>query len=135
MTARMHIDPTDPAPIWRQIEEQIRQLVGMGALPRAAAVPSVRELARALRVNPATVAKAYQRLCQQGVLEVRRGEGTFVAADPRPLAEAEREQVLAAAAGRYAASAVAAGATLTQAEQALQRAWPTPARNGGGEKP
>ncbi len=135
MTARMQIDPTDPTPIWRQIEEQVRQLVGLGVLPKGTAVPSVRELARALRVNPATVAKAYQRLCQQDVLEVRRGEGTFVAADPRPVGEAEREQVLAAAAGRYAASAVGAGATLGQAQQALRRAWPAPAREVGGEQP
>ncbi len=41
-------------------------------------MPSVRELARALRVNPATVSKAYRRLTEAGLLTVRRGEGTFV---------------------------------------------------------
>ncbi len=113
-------------PIWRQIEERIRQLVALGVMPRHAAVPSVRELARELKVNPATVAKAYQRLCQQGVVEVRRGEGTFVAALPPPMGEAKRDEVLAAAAGRYAAAAVSAGASQALAQQALRRAWLAP---------
>jgi GntR family transcriptional regulator len=120
----MHIDPTDPTPIWVQIEDQIRQLVGVGALPRGAAAPSVRELARALRVNPATVSKAYQRLCQQGVLEVRRGEGTFVALHPPRLEEGQRGQVLATAARRYAVAAIAVGASHGQAQEALRQAWP-----------
>lgn len=123
----MHIDPTDPAPIWRQIEEQVRQLVGLRVFSLGAAMPSVRELARALRVNPATVAKAYQRLCQEGVLEVRRGEGTFVAALPPPMGEAQRDEALATAAGRYAATAICVGASHELAQEALRQAWPATA--------
>ena len=65
-------------PVWKQIEDGVRRLVAMGALRAGGPVPSVRELARDLRVNPMTVSKAYQRLSEAGLLEVRRGEGTFV---------------------------------------------------------
>src|SRR5207302_11329530 len=50
------INPTDPAPIWRQIEEVVRRLIALGALQSGAPVPSVRDLAKDLRVNPNTVA-------------------------------------------------------------------------------
>ena len=73
------INTADPAPIWKQIEEGMRRLIALGALKPGAAVPSMRDLARDLRVNPNTVARAYQRLTEAGVLAVRRGEGTFVA--------------------------------------------------------
>ena len=69
----LRIDPTDATPIWSQIEEGLRRLVASGALAPGAVVPSVRDLARELRINPATVAKAYQRLTDAGVLTVRRG--------------------------------------------------------------
>ena len=54
----IRIDPSDATPIWSQIEEGLRRLVASGALKPGAAVPSVRDLARDLNVNPATVAKA-----------------------------------------------------------------------------
>ncbi|HEY0787917.1 MAG TPA: GntR family transcriptional regulator, partial [Thermoanaerobaculia bacterium] len=73
----LQINPTDSVPIWKQIEEEVRRLVALGAFKPGTAVPSVRELAQRLRINPATVAKAYQRLTDAGVLAVRRGEGTF----------------------------------------------------------
>ncbi len=94
---RSHRSP----PIWRQIEEQVRQLVGAGVVAPTAPLPSVRDLARALRVNPATVAKANQRLCEQGVLEVRRGKGTFVAVNVPRQDEARRRELLAGAARRF----------------------------------
>jgi GntR family transcriptional regulator len=56
--AGLRIDPSDATPIWSQIEEGLRRLVASGALGPGAVVPSVRDLARELRVNPATVAKA-----------------------------------------------------------------------------
>ena len=82
MTRAIDVDPADAVPIWRQIEDGVRRLVACGGMRPGEAVPSVRDLARDLRVNPATVAKAYQRLTDEGLLEVRRGEGTFVAAAP-----------------------------------------------------
>ena len=82
MPPTLHIDPRDARPIWRQIEEGVQHLVARGALPAGALVPSVRDLARELQVNPATVSKAYQRLTDAGVLAVRRGDGTYVSDAP-----------------------------------------------------
>ncbi len=122
MSPMIEIDPADAAPIWRQIEERVRRLVHAGTLPPGTAVPSVRDLARALRINPATAAKAYQRLTDAGLLEVRRGEGTFVAKAPPPLAASERERTLRDGAQRYAATALAVGATQAEATRELHAA-------------
>lgn len=86
-----------------------------GALSRGAAVPSIRELARALMVNPATVAKAYQRLTNADVLVVRRGEGTFVAEAAPQMRRSERIRILREAALRYAGAAVSVGASTEEA--------------------
>lgn len=123
MSPMIEIDPADAAPIWRQIEERVRRLVHAGTLTPGTAVPSVRDLARALRINPATVAKAYQRLTDAGVLEVHRGEGTFVAETPPPLAASERGRALRDGAHRYAATALAIGASQKEATGELHAAW------------
>lgn len=117
------INATNPAPIWRQIEEGVRRLIALGALQPGAAVPSVRDLARDLRVNPNTVARAYQRLTESGVLVVRRGEGTYVSEAPAQPRKSEKTDALRDAANRYASSAIAVGADLEEAEQELQSAY------------
>jgi GntR family transcriptional regulator len=122
MTA-LRIDPKDPAPIWSQIEEGVRRLVASGALAPGAAIPSVRDLARELNVNPATVAKAYQRLTEAGVLEVRRGDGTYVAQAPPPMSRSERSKILRDAATRYASLASTLGIDEDEAAKALVAAW------------
>jgi GntR family transcriptional regulator len=117
------INPADAAPIWRQIEEGMRRLVTVGALAPGAPVPSVRDLARELRVNPATVSRAYQRLTDGGVLSVRRGDGTYVADEPAQLKKSERHELLRDAATRYASAAISAGVELDEAAGELEAAW------------
>jgi len=117
------INPADPEPIWRQIEDGVRRLVALGALTPGASVPSVRDLARDLRVNPNTVARAYQRLAERGVLTVRRGEGTYVADDAARPRKAEKHGMLRDAAVRYARAAIAAGADADEACDELQAAF------------
>ncbi len=117
------IKAADPAPIWRQIEEGIRRLVALGALKPGSPVPSMRDLARELRVNPNTVARAYQRLTEAGVLSVRRGEGTFVAEEPAQPRKSEKLDMLREAASRYVSATVAAGAGLEEARQAVEAAY------------
>jgi GntR family transcriptional regulator len=131
--ARIHVDATLPTPIWSQIEEAVRHLVASGSLAPGGPLPSVRDLARELRINPNTVAKAYQRLAEAGVLETRRGEGTFVAAHPPAMPPAERARVLREAAARYASYAATLGATRAEAGAALEAAWPDgqPGSKGG----
>ncbi|MEO8431246.1 MAG: GntR family transcriptional regulator [Acidobacteriota bacterium] len=119
----LRIDPSDPAPIWSQIERNLRRLVASSALAPGEAVPSVRDLAKDLRVNPATVAKAYQRLADAGILAVRRGDGTYVAEKPPLLARGERDRTLRDGASTYAALAGSIGATQEQAEKEIAAAW------------
>ena len=72
------IDPRSPNPLWGQIAARIRVAVAAGVLRPGEILPSVRELAKRLRVNPATVAQAYKELASEGFVEARHGAGTFV---------------------------------------------------------
>ncbi len=117
------INPTSAAPIWRQIEEGMRRMISLGTLAPGGAVPSVRDLAQRLRVNPNTVARAYQRLTDAGVFAVRRGEGTFVAEVPSQLKKSERNEALRDAAGQYAGTALSVGATVEQATAELENSF------------
>lgn len=125
MTHSLRVDLRSAIPIWHQIEEGVRRLVATGGLEPGASVPSVRDLARELTINPATVAKAYQRLCEAGVLLVRRGEGTFVAERPPALDRGERRRLLSEAAERYVTVARTLGAsteeTVDTLDQVLRR--------------
>src|ERR1043165_4342433 len=123
MPPPLRIDPGDPRPIWRQIEESVRHLVAAGTLPPGTAVPSVRDLARDLRVNPATVSKAYQRLADAGVLEGRRGDGTYVSTTAPSLSRGQRSRALREAALRYASVAATFGAARDEALEELRAAW------------
>jgi len=117
------INPTEAAPIWRQIEEGMRRMIALGALNPGDTVPSVRDLAQQLRVNPNTVARAYQRLTEHGVFAVRRGEGTFVADEPSQPKRSERNEALRDASIRYANSAIAVGASLDDAVDELNTSY------------
>jgi GntR family transcriptional regulator len=117
------INPSEAAPIWRQIEEGMRRMITLGTLSAGDAVPSVRDLAQQLRVNPNTVARAYQRLTDAGVFAVRRGEGTFVSEQPTQLKKSERNETLRDAAVRYAGTAVAVGASLDEASRELEHGY------------
>lgn len=119
----LKIDTKDATPIFRQIDEEIRRLVAVGALTPGGAIPSVRDLARELRVNPATVAKAYQRLTDAGVLTVKRGEGTFVSDAPPSARKGERRDALRSAAEKFAGTAMTTGASLDEATGEVEAAW------------
>src|SRR5262245_50672037 len=80
------LDARSPTPLYAQIAERVRVAVASGELPSATLLPSVRELAAELRINPATVVQAYRDLETDGFVEIRQGAGTFV----RELAPARR---------------------------------------------
>ena len=131
MLQHFHIDTSSPTPIWSQIEAAVRRLVASGALAAGDAVPSVRDCATRLKINPATVAKGYQHLVDAGVLEMRRGAGTFVSAAAPESSRAERQRELKEAAARYAAVALPLGASLDDAQAAFAAVWKDLTRKGG----
>ena len=75
-----HIDPADGLAIYDQVVRQVKYAVAGGVLKPGNLVPSVRELARELTINPNTVARAYQQLQADGVLQSVRGMGMEVTA-------------------------------------------------------
>ncbi len=134
MSGFVSVDPSDPVPIWKQIEDGVRRLAVSGSSPAGSAVPSVRELARELRVNPATVAKAYNRLAEAGVLIVRRGEGTFFAERAEDDIRLDRRRILSEGAKRFAELAVMVHAGRAEAAGELDRAFGVMESNeDGGE--
>jgi GntR family transcriptional regulator len=81
------INTTDPRPIYVQIMDEVRRALVVGTLRSEDPLPSVRQLAADLRLNPNTVAQAYRELEREGVVYVRRGQGTFVAEQASPAQE------------------------------------------------
>jgi len=128
----LEIDPASAAPIWRQIEDGMRRLVASGNLAAGAVVPSVRELAKALRVNPATVSKAYRRLTDAGLLTVRRGEGTFVAELSAAVLTGLRRRLLLDGAAAYVGVATSVGADRDEAARAVEESWQIGVEGGEG---
>ena len=120
---RIPVQPADPRPIWSQIEEGLRRLLASGSLAPGDSVPSVRELATDLRINPATVSKAYQRLVGAGLLEVRRGDGTYVSAAPPAVRKSEQTRLIRQAAMTFASLAITHGAELGTARESLEQAF------------
>lgn len=77
----IRIEKGSAVPISSQVAEQIATLCASGKLVPGARLPSVRELARELAVNQNTILRVYERLVRDGLLEMRHGQGTFVAED------------------------------------------------------
>lgn len=132
MSSGFRVDPKDAVPIWRQIELGVKRLVASGALAPGVAVPSMRDLAQELGVNPMTVSKAYQRLADSGVVETRRGEGTFVAARTTARGRAERNRDLKQQADRFASAAATLGASEPEAIAEIRAAFARLNRATGG---
>jgi GntR family transcriptional regulator len=121
------IDPRDRTPIYAQLDLGLRAAIASGRLAAGDQLPTVRQLAVDLRVNANTVARVYAELERAGVIETRRGVGSFVSATPaqaRPPREHERR--LRAFITRVLADADAAGFTLDEVMAALRAA-----RQGG----
>ena len=73
----------DPRPVYRQIADEFQRAVSLGILKPGESLPATRQLAVELRLNANTVQHAYRTLVLEGVVEIRRGLGAFVAAAPR----------------------------------------------------
>ena len=86
----LHVNPSSGVPVYLQIEAQVKQVVAAGALKQGDPLLSVRKLAAEVRVNPNTVARAYQNLERDGVIRTIPGGGTYVADDHPGLLKSEK---------------------------------------------
>ena len=107
MSPKLHlnIDERSGVPVYRQVMDQIKYYVAGATLRPGDQIPSIRELAAALAVNPTTVVKAYTELERDGVIEKRHGKGAFIAPDAPSLTNAEQEVALRRSAKQLAVEA------------------------------
>ena len=83
LTMLLLLSDDDPRPVYRQIADEVHRAVSVGMMKPGESLPATRHLAAELKLNPNTVQHAYRTLVQEGVIEMRRGLGAFVAARPR----------------------------------------------------
>ena len=74
----LKIDPSSGLPIYHQLIEQIKHSIAIGVMKAEDQLPSVRKLSMDLRINPNTIAKAYNIMEMEGIVYTKRGEGTFI---------------------------------------------------------
>jgi GntR family transcriptional regulator len=109
------VDSSSPTPIYAQLDRSIRAAIATGELESGAQLPTVRQLAVDLAVNANTVARVYAQLERDGMLETRRGVGTFVRESPSPQAtRAHRERELRELIRRFVGDAALLGFTLPE---------------------
>jgi len=103
----LHLDPSSSQPIYVQLVEQVKHLVATGRLKPGDQLPTVRQLAVDLRINPNTVARAYAELASHGIISTQQGRGTYIAQVPDAAAMARlRQERLRAMMGRVVLEAL-----------------------------
>lgn len=103
-----HLEARSGIPTYLQLVQQVRQAIRLGILRAGDQLPTVKEVVSSLTINPNTVLRAYRELDLEGLVEGRRGVGTFVADDLEPLPPAEVKE-LRSALERWITRARAAG--------------------------
>ncbi|MFC2082060.1 GntR family transcriptional regulator [Candidatus Bipolaricaulota bacterium] len=111
----------DAGPIFEQISKNVRRLLARGDLEPGDKLPSARDLAQLLSINPNTVVHAYGQLESHGIIEKRRGMGTFVREDA-PVAKL-RKEMMQGAATEYAKESRGLKASLVEASATLKEVW------------
>src|ERR1041384_1128423 len=116
------VDTSHPTPLYHQLERSIRFAIATGKLGIGDQLPTVRQLAVDLRINANTVAKVYTELERTGVVETRRGVGTFVTARPNEAASRrDRERHLRELADHFIAQWHERGFSLDDMIEHLER--------------
>lgn len=115
------INARSATPLYAQIASRIRVAIAAGELAPGDGLPSVRQLASQLLINPATVVQAYRDLEAEGFVEMRQGTGTFVRDVPARKKDSERQEQAIAFARRVLADAGKLRITPAELQAALKR--------------
>ncbi len=91
----VHIDYNSGEPISRQVVAQIKWMIVSGVLGAGEKLPSIRELAKQLKINPTTVTRIYGELAHQGIIALRQGQGAFVSQQVPTVAPGEVRRIVA----------------------------------------
>lgn len=114
------LDPQSGVPVYRQIIDQVAGGLASGSLAVGDQLPTVRQLAVDLAINPNTVIRAYRELEIRGVLETQQGTGTFISQRKVQRDDAERQRRLSQLAGEFAARAGSEGFTVEELIEQLR---------------
>jgi GntR family transcriptional regulator len=114
------LDTHSGVPVYRQIIDQVTGGMAAGALAAGDQLPTVRQLAVDLSINPNTVIRAYRELEIRGVLETQQGTGTFISRQKPQRDDGERQRRLSQLVGEFAARAGSAGFTVEELLEQLQ---------------
>lgn len=134
----IQINPQSGVPVYRQIMDQIKYYIASGTLKSGDQLPSIRELAQTLSINPTTAVKAYSELEHESVIEMKHGKGAFVATSANRMSKAEREIVLRRLARQLVVEAIQMKApvdlVLRVVEEEIQQMQDGQAGSGGGQE-
>ncbi|MFQ5807382.1 MAG: GntR family transcriptional regulator [Phycisphaerae bacterium] len=117
---RFELDPKSGVPFYRQVIDQIQFAIADGRLSCGDRLPTVRQLAVELKVNPNTVARAYQELEIRGIVDTQMGTGTFIGSEKVEISEIERKRMLGQICTELLSRASTYGFTLSEVIAALR---------------
>jgi GntR family transcriptional regulator len=118
------LDAHSGVPVYRQLIDQVQAAIASGALTVGIQLPTVRQVAVDLAINPNTVSRAYREMEIRGLLDTQQGTGTFISDRKVEYSKDDRERMLAQLAGEFVSRAGAAGFTLKQLMKALRELEP-----------
>jgi GntR family transcriptional regulator len=118
------LDGHSGVPVYRQLIDQVQAAVASGVLAVGDQLPTVRQVAVDLAINPNTVLRAYREMEIRGLLDSQQGTGTFIADRKVEYSKDERERMLGQLVGEFVSRAGAAGFTLRQLMKALKELEP-----------
>jgi len=119
----LHLNPQGGLPLYRQMLQQLREQIASGQLAPKAQLPSVRDLSAQLHVNPLTVGKVYQILEREGLVEFRRGQGTFVTSGRKLLSASEQQKLLQPVLDQLVSEAIHLGLEEAQLQRLIRQTY------------
>jgi GntR family transcriptional regulator len=114
------LDAHSGVPVYRQLIDQVLGAVATSALRTGDQLPTVRQVAVDLAINPNTVMRAYREMEIRGILDTQQGAGTFIAEQPAPAPKEERERQLVQLTDEFVARGGLLGFTLADLQQRLR---------------
>jgi GntR family transcriptional regulator len=121
----IRVRPDSPVPIYEQIVSQMVFAIAGGDWVAGDLLPSVRDLATELVINPNTVVRAYQELERMGAIESRRGLGMAVTPDGAKVCREKKKDLVRDKARDVVREAVAAGLSLSDVQKLIEQEWPS----------
>jgi GntR family transcriptional regulator len=123
-TFAFRLDAHSGVPVYRQLIDQVQAAIAASALEVGDQLPTVRQVAVDLVINPNTVSRAYREMEIRGTLDTQQGSGTFIADKKIEYSKVERERQLGQLVGEFVSRAGSAGFTVDQLIKALRELSP-----------